>query len=40
MRTIDRLQKNVGRASFNITKEERDMLVEVDGLLPFADKQN
>lgn len=38
MRTIDKLQKNAGRATFNITKEERNMLVEVEGLLPFGKK--
>ncbi len=40
MRTVDRLQKNAARANFHITKEERDMLVEVDGMLPFRDKSN
>ena len=38
MRTIDKSQRNAGRATFNITKDERAMLVEVDGLLPFKDK--
>lgn len=36
MRTIDKLQRNAGRSTFNITKEEREMLVEVDGQLPFG----
>lgn len=35
MLTIDKLQKNVGRATFNVTKEQRDMLLEVEKLLPF-----
>ena len=38
MRTIDKLQKNAGRAAFNIPKEDRDMLLEVEGLLPFGNK--
>ena len=35
MLTIDKLQRNVGRATFNVTKEQRDMLLEVETLLPF-----
>ena len=35
MTVIDKLQKNVGRANFNVTKEQRNMLLEVDSLLPF-----
>ncbi len=38
MRKIDKLQKNAGRAAFNITKEEREMLLEVAEQLPFKDK--
>lgn len=30
MNTIDKLQKKVGRANFNVTKQEREMLVEVE----------
>ncbi len=37
MQMIDKLQKNVGRANFNITKQQREILLEVDGLLPFKD---
>lgn len=35
MLTIDKLQKNVGRATFNVTKEQREMLLEVETLIPF-----
>lgn len=38
MNIIDKLQKNVGRANFNVTKQQREMLLEVEGLLPFATK--
>ena len=34
MKTIDKLQKNVGRATFNVTKQEREMLLEVESILP------
>ena len=32
---IDKLQKNVGRANFNVTKQQRDILLEIDSVLPF-----
>lgn len=35
MITIDKLQKNVGRANFNVTKQQREMLLEVESILPF-----
>lgn len=38
MATIDKLQKNAGRATFNVNKQQRDMLLEVEGLLPFKEK--
>lgn len=38
MNIIDKLQKNVGRANFNVTKQQREMLLEVEGILPFATK--
>ena len=34
MSIIDKLQKNVGRANFNITKQEREMLLEVETIIP------
>lgn len=34
MKTIDKLQKQVGRANFNVTKQEREMLLEVEKILP------
>lgn len=36
MHVIDKLQKNVGRANFNVTKSQREMLLEVETLLPFS----
>ena len=35
MRIIDKLQKNVGHANFNVTKQEREMLLEVESILPY-----
>ena len=40
MSMIDKLQKNVGRSNFYVTKEQRDILLEVESLLPFKDKQS
>ena len=34
MQTIDKLQKNVGRANFNISRQDRDMLLEVEKIIP------
>lgn len=30
MHTIDKLQKNMGRPNFNVTKQQREMLLEVE----------
>lgn len=35
MKTIDKLQRNVGRANFVVNKQQREMLLEVEKLLPF-----
>lgn len=32
MKTIDKLQSKVGRSNFNITKQEREMLLEVENI--------
>lgn len=34
MKTIDKLQKNAARATFTVTKQEREMLLEVETILP------
>lgn len=36
MNNVDRLQRNIGRATFNVTKAEREMLLEIEQLLPFS----
>ena len=33
MRTIDKLQKNAGRSNFNISKQDREMLLEVKQII-------
>lgn len=38
MITIDKLQKNAGKATFNVTAEEYAMLQEVEKMIPFAIK--
>lgn len=38
MVTIDKLQRNVGRANFVVSKQQREMLLEVEQLLPFSSK--
>lgn len=38
MEVIDKLQKNVGRANFNVTKQQREMLLELEQILPFTNK--
>lgn len=35
MRTVDILLKKVGKPNFNVTKQERDLLLEVENILPF-----
>ena len=37
MKTIDKLQRNVGRANFVVNKQQREMLLEVEKLLPFKE---
>ena len=36
MEVVDKLQKNVGRSNFNVTKQQREMLIEIDKMLPFG----